>query len=194
MDTDVNMKLNDFGRIVEHTWFDLVNHVRNIKLHAFIVMPNHIHGLIEIYNDIPVGAGSKPVRNNTPNAGRKNDIPNSPRNGVPHDGRNDSIIDEFTVGAGSKPARINTPNDDSTRTGLEPASTEHGKTKSISEIVRQFKTFSSRHINKSRNAPGNSVWQRNYHEHVVRNDKSYLKISGYIINNPAHWRRDKYFV
>ncbi|MCH7781978.1 transposase [candidate division KSB1 bacterium] len=138
------MKLNDFGRIVENTWFDLVNHVRNIKLHAFIVMPNHIHGLIEIYNDIPVGAGSKPVRNNTPND--------------------------------------------------EPAPTEHGKTKSISEIVRQFKTFSSRHINKSRNAPGNSVWQRNYHEHVVRNDNSYLKISGYIINNPAHWRRDKYFV
>ena len=110
MDTDVNMKLNDFGRIVENTWFDLVNHIRNIKLHAFIIMPNHIHGLIEIYNDIPVGVGSKPVRNNTPNAGRKNDIPNSPRNGVPHDGRNDSIIDEFTVGAGSKPARINTPN------------------------------------------------------------------------------------
>jgi hypothetical protein len=44
----VRIRLNDYGRIVEYTWFDLSNHVDNIKLHEFIVMPKHVHGIIEI--------------------------------------------------------------------------------------------------------------------------------------------------
>jgi REP element-mobilizing transposase RayT len=44
----LRMRLNDYGRIVESTWFDLVNHVDGIKLHEFIVMPNHVHGIIKI--------------------------------------------------------------------------------------------------------------------------------------------------
>ena len=51
--------MNDFGWIVKHTWFDLINHVGNIQLHEFIIMPNHVHGIIEIVD--VVGAGSKPT-------------------------------------------------------------------------------------------------------------------------------------
>jgi len=50
------MVLNDAGRIVEFTWLDLVQHNHNIELDEFIVMPNHVHGIIII-----VGAGSKPA-------------------------------------------------------------------------------------------------------------------------------------
>ena len=50
------MQLSDAGMIVKNTWLDLVNHVSNVKLHEFVVMPNHFHGIIEI-----VGAGSKPA-------------------------------------------------------------------------------------------------------------------------------------
>ncbi|MFO8011067.1 MAG: transposase [Dehalococcoidia bacterium] len=45
------MVLNENGEIVEQTWFDLVNHVPNIRLHEFVVMPNHIHGIIETVGD-----------------------------------------------------------------------------------------------------------------------------------------------
>ncbi|OQA99772.1 MAG: hypothetical protein BWY22_00211 [Bacteroidetes bacterium ADurb.Bin217] len=34
------------------------------------------------------------------------------------------------------------------------------------------------------------LWQRNYHEHIIRDEQSYLKISEYIINNPANWDND----
>lgn len=33
-------------------------------------------------------------------------------------------------------------------------------------------------------------WQRNYHEHIIRDEQSYLKISHYIINNPVNWNKD----
>lgn len=36
-------------------------------------------------------------------------------------------------------------------------------------------------------------WQRNYYEHIIRDEKSYQMISGYIVNNPANWKNDKFF-
>jgi hypothetical protein len=36
------------------------------------------------------------------------------------------------------------------------------------------------------------IWQRNYYEHIIRNEETYLKISNYIINNPLNWKEDKY--
>lgn len=54
--------LSPFGEIVFSTWNNLVNHNRGIELGAYIVMPNHIHGIINITEmDMNVGAGSKPA-------------------------------------------------------------------------------------------------------------------------------------
>ena len=41
-------------------------------------------------------------------------------------------------------------------------------------------------------ACGESVWQRNYYEHVIRNEQDYLDIWHYIDTNPARWREDEY--
>ena len=38
------------------------------------------------------------------------------------------------------------------------------------------------------------IWQRNYYEHIIRSEKSFEKISEYIINNPLKWELDKYYV
>jgi putative transposase len=105
--------LNEFGKIVEYTWYDLTSHVDGITLDEFIIMPNHIHGIIEI----------------TGNALRK------------------------------------TP---------------------LSEIVRQFKTFSAKRINELRGTTGIPVWQRNYYEHVIRDNESLDLIRAYIRNNPRN--------
>ncbi len=82
------------------------------------------------------------------------------------------IIMINTVGAGLKPA---------------PTKTKHG----LSEFIRALKTFSSKQINQIRNTPGISVWQRNYWEHIIRDEKSLENIRNYIINNPAQWEEDE---
>ena len=40
---------------------------------------------------------------------------------------------------------------------------------------------------------GENIWQRSFHEHIVRNEKDYLDIWAYIVNNPARWAEDRYF-
>ncbi|MGQ9826987.1 MAG: transposase, partial [Roseiflexus sp.] len=69
----------------------------------------------------------------------------------------------------------------------EPAPTGHG----LPEIIRAFKTFSARRINASRKSPGVPVWQRNYYEHIIRNEESLNRIREYIANNPAQWEMDR---
>ena len=63
----------------------------------------------------------------------------------------------------------------------------------LPEIVRQFKTFSARRINEQRGTRGAPIWQRNYWEHIIRDEKSYHDIATYIVNNPANWEMDKLY-
>ena len=117
------------------------------------------------------------------------------------------IIEIISVGADSKSAQIypespngeradlesrniNRADSDSAnikRAGLEPAPTN------LSEIIRQFKTFSARRINKIRETPGIPVWQRNYYEHIIRHQQAYENITNYIETNPTRWDNDKFF-
>jgi len=60
----------------------------------------------------------------------------------------------------------------------------------VGAMVRGFKSAASRHINKIRNTPGAPVWQRNYYEHVIRNDADYNRIAEYVANNPQCWIED----
>ena len=71
--------------------------------------------------------------------------------------------------------------------GLKPAPTRHG----LPEIVRAFKTFSSRRINEIRDTRGVSVWQRNYWEHIIRSEPELTSLREYIRNNPLQWELDK---
>ena len=62
--------------------------------------------------------------------------------------------------------------------------------RALPEIVRGFKTFSSRRINDSRSSPGTAVWQRNYYEHVIRDEQELEAVRHYIEGNPAKWAQD----
>lgn len=57
----------------------------------------------------------------------------------------------------------------------------------LPEIVRALKTFSARRINHVRGTSGNSVWQRNYYEHIVRDEQELGRIREYIDDNPVRW-------
>jgi hypothetical protein len=45
-----------------------------------------------------------------------------------------------------------------------------------------------------RHEPVQQIWQRNYYEHIIRNEQSYLRIAEYIINNPTQWKEDSYYI
>ncbi|HNX96134.1 MAG TPA: hypothetical protein PKK12_00500 [Candidatus Aminicenantes bacterium] len=53
-----------------------------------------------------------------------------------------------------------------------------------------FKAASTRRINTLRESPGNPVWQRNFHEHIVRHERELAAIRRYVRDNPAHWADD----
>ena len=62
--------------------------------------------------------------------------------------------------------------------------------RNIGAMVRGFKGAVSRRINESRNTPGALVWQRNYYEHIIRDDADYNRIAEYVVNNPKRWLED----
>jgi len=137
--TDGKMLLHDPGRIVQAAWQALPQHYPHVCLDAFVVMPNHVHGII---------------------------ILSSMEN-----------VTEDLAGAGLKPAP----------TGSPTIARRHG----LPEIVRAFKTFSARRVNAARTAPGTPLWQRNYYEHVVRDEDELNRIREYIDLNPLQWDLDR---
>ena len=62
--------------------------------------------------------------------------------------------------------------------------------KSLGSFVAGFKSAATKHINVERGAPGHPVWQRNYYEHVIRNENELDTIRSYIVNNPVNWSKD----
>lgn len=62
----------------------------------------------------------------------------------------------------------------------------------IPKIIGKMKMQTSKRINLHRGTPGYKNWQSNYHDHVIRNEKSYWRIKNYIINNPKNWNKDKF--
>lgn len=64
---------------------------------------------------------------------------------------------------------------------------------SIPTIVRSFKSEVTRRVNIIKNTPGKIFWQRNYYEHVIRNDEDYQRIFDYISSNPLNWAKDPEF-
>jgi putative transposase len=63
--------------------------------------------------------------------------------------------------------------------------------RSIPTIVRSFKAAVSKRARESGFAKGESIWQRGYYEHVLRNTQEYVEITHYILQNPAHWSDDE---
>jgi putative transposase len=154
------MILNQYGIIVEQCWHEISSHYSNFVADEFVVMPDHIHAIIIIKNDMEsasvagteiniVETGFKPVSTDTP------DTPNITR-----------ITDCH-----------NNP--------LPPTKQQnhHG----LPEFVRALKTFSARRINELRQTPGINIWQTGYYDHIIHSQNEYKRIKMYIRNNPNNW-------
>ena len=127
------MVLNDAGRIVANCWKAVPCHFKWVELDEFVVMPNHLHGIINI---VDAGRGTA--------------------------------------------CRAPTPGEQFGRPQAD----------SLTTVIRSFKSAATNSINLARNSQGQRVWQRNYYEHVIRNDSDLNRIRHYISENPAKWSED----
>jgi REP element-mobilizing transposase RayT len=142
-------------------------------------MPNHIHCIIEITEITDVGS------NIGTNVGANNHSPtqtiagsNVGTNGGPNVGAN--------LGANNYSPLQSPP---TSSQSLSPPLT-HGTSKTIGSIVRGFKIGVTKWFRKNTNIY--MVWQRNYYEHIIRDEKSYQQILEYIQTNPLKWEDDQY--
>ena len=62
---------------------------------------------------------------------------------------------------------------------------------SIGSFVAGFKSSVTKKINQISHTPGRKLWQRNYWDHIIRNENEYQRIAQYIIDNPKKWALDK---
>jgi putative transposase len=67
--------------------------------------------------------------------------------------------------------------------------TDRGR-RPLSDVIGRFKTRSARRINERRNAMGIPLWQRDYYEHIVRDEEDLSRIRQYIVDNPVKWEED----
>jgi len=160
---DGGMKINSVGTIVEECWFDLPNHYPNLILDEFVVMPNHIHGIMIIDNSrfikteitAVVETGLRPVSEFRETGSSKN------------------------TETGLRPVSTGNLNTNSPKI--------HG----IFEFVRALKSFSSRRINElTDNRENKSIWQSRFHDRIIRNDEELWNVRNYINNNPVNWEND----
>jgi len=63
--------------------------------------------------------------------------------------------------------------------------------RTLGQVIAYFKYQSTKRINESRDMKGVPVWQRNYYEHIIRNEEELNRIREYIVNNPAQWELDE---
>ncbi|WP_339706069.1 hypothetical protein [Algoriphagus aquimarinus] len=158
------MSCNKSGSVVQDAWLEIPLHYPNIVLHEFVVMPNHIHGIIEIVD--PVGENLHSNNNLENDVGAEN-LPPSNKNS------DESIRANIDSPLQRRNAEFKSPS------------------KTIGSIVRGYKIGVTKWHRS--NTDIYDVWQRSYHDHVIRDERSHLKISNYIMNNPNSWEDDMFF-
>jgi REP element-mobilizing transposase RayT len=149
---DGEMRLNEFGEMVRGCWLAIPDHFPHVALDAFVIMPNHVHGIVWIVDATTDAVGNVGATHASPVQTHASPLPSSPQPSVRPRG----------------PQR-----------------------RSIGAVVGSFKSATARCINADRKTPGTPVWQRNYYEHVIRNEASLDGIRAYIVNNPLQWALDR---
>ena len=93
----------------------------------------------------------------------------------------------ISTNANEDRAYINTPNEDRAYINTPLQSPKNN----LGAIIRGFKSATTTKINLLLNSPGVPVWQRNYYEHIVREEDELNNIRQYILENPHSWVRDE---
>ncbi len=172
---DGHMICNDAGTMVARWWEKLPTKFANVTLGEYVVMPNHFHGIIHI---TPTHPDNEPV-GATP-WGRPFSTP-----------RSRPTLSDNPTNVGTISQTSSTSNEGQ-RHGAAPTSPQSA---TLGEIIGWFKTMTTNEYIRGVKQLGwqpfyKYFWQRNYHEHVVRDDESLNAICNYIRSNPQNWQQD----
>ena len=178
------MILNENGQIVENELLKSIKIRKNWFFHNWIVMPNHIHLLIEIQNN-EVSSEMNNVHTQIERSHIVETHSSASTSGTSTTdiAANNSTNNVTTVAKTHCSASLqnNHENNYANKYGYELSR----KPNSISSFVAIFKSVTTKQINGSA-----SIWQSNYHDHIVRNYKRFETIYNYIKTNPSSWATD----
>ena len=149
------MVLNAAGSIAEQWWLEIPNRYSNVELDEFVIMPNHVHGILI------VGA-----------------IHELPLQTLP--------LQTLPL---QTPLIQTPPSNDSFQN-----STTNRRKMLLPKMIGYFKMNSAKQINQICATPGVPVWQRNYYEHIIRNENDLANVRQYIFNNPIKWVNDENYI
>ncbi len=153
--TDGIVTLSEIGDLVLACWNDIPNHFRHVELDEFMIMPNHVHGILVFTRDA-------------------------------YDTRKGEALADASV---NRVASVNANASPLQNPNARPNGT---KPRSLNAVMQNFKSVSTRRVNQLQNNRGASFWQRDYYEHIVRNERELERIREYIVNNPRNWANDEY--
>jgi hypothetical protein len=174
------VQLSPFGEIVNSEWLRTPQIRPEITLGEYMIMPNHFHANVAF-----VGAhGRAPSRLGGDQDPGKSD-------GFPEKGL-DSTRTQPQGNAGEK----GEGSGDSP--GLSKGVRAHGSAPlrvlhSLGSMIAGFKSTTTVQINLLRGTPRAPVWQRNYWEHIIRDEEDWQRIADYILGNPLKWREDQLY-
>ncbi len=180
-----NMQLSNIGVIADILWYEISNHASNVELGEFIVMPNHIHGIL--------------ILNGNDNNPRKNDNGSVSVVG-PLPQMTPDIVE--TLHATSLPPNATSLPPNATSPKQEqPFSMPNNKNEfmakispkpgSVSTIIRSYKSAVTKHAHR---LGFEFEWQERFHDHIIRDDAEYQRIANYIATNPLKWEDDKFYI
>ncbi len=160
-----SVRLSPYGKILAETLREIEKTYSWLSLDRYVIMPNHIHLLLCIGGNGPSGT---PAPTGSDRVSRWSD---SGPSGTPAPTNADD-------GPSGTPAPANA--DDG------PSGTPAPANSRLAALISTLKRFTNKRC-------GVQLWQRSYHEHVVRNEGDYQEIWEYIENNPSRWVEDRYY-
>jgi putative transposase len=176
------MHLSTLGAMVQAEWLRTPTLRPQVTLDEYVIVPNHVHGILVVaavgaYGNTPLQDGNTPLQNdnvpmqggNAPMQNGNTSMPNG--NVLPQNGQ--MSAQRSNASGPPRPAPLRSPS------------------QTLGAILRGFKAATTARINTLREAPGTPVWQRNYYEHIIRNERQLEAIRAYIYNNPVQWAADR---
>ncbi len=182
------MILSHIGVLADVFWYEIKNHSKIVDLDEFVVMPNHIHGILAINN--PENSNYRILDNKVVERG--SDVSSAPS--VPNDPNVPNVPNVETRHALSllqhiHPPQSETPPSDAGQTFGQKRFRNQGKN-TLSSILGSYKSAVSKHVHR---LGFEFEWQARFHDHIIRDDDSLQRIRRYISTNVENWNKDKFY-
>ena len=186
------MNLSNCGILADVFWYEIKNHAKNIELGAFVVMPNHIHGIL-ILNDFDSLDHNELAIDNE--MGMDNEMEMDNEMGMDNVKTRHalSLADSNNINSNNINSNNNMNSNNNINSGNKSESEKRfrnpGKN-TISSIIGGYKSAVTKHAHR---LGIEFEWQSRFHDHIIRNDAEYQRINDYIENNPLKWNDDKFY-